>query len=489
MSAPVATQVSAPVRAPASFGKSPAARRESGRSLLPERPGNSALTQFRHSFERVRVFPREAGLGEGTGPMPPNVSESLTTLETGQGNAPQPTAGTDPTAVTFSTGTQIVHTPPCGNQTVKAMVAPAGLSVTWALSAGTAALDAGTTIDKDGNITLSQAQVGGSLKATATSASGASAWAELILSSHPTGIASTSVAGDPPNPKDNYGATFDHVFDSNNKKVESLENVAVGEKFPGVPNPDAADHDVTGIPFGNGTFKFRSSTLTSDASNNWFLTKKGGLNGTLDRVTMERSGVDIGQHIVSASNPKPANPLPAKFSLQQDLHWYCPAAAADKRWTKFVSLQHERKLTDTPEFVVTVNKFERKDAYTGPTGVQKATATPASIVRSEPKQKAKTVQIGATALPSGRTLHYSIRSTDKLGCSIDAKTGLLTIGTKAGEIVVRVANAAGGSNYDEVKVTITDPPAATPTPKPPAKSGTSTGEGTTETPEVEAPTP
>jgi hypothetical protein len=487
VSAPVATKVSAPVRAPARSGKSAAARREFGHSPWQARPENSAPTQFRHSFEHVRVLPREAGLGEGTGPVPPNVSDGPATLETGQGNAPQPTAGTDPTGVTFSTGKQIIHTPPCGHQTVKAIVAPAGLSVTWALSAGTAALDAGTTIDKDGNITLSQAQVGGSLKATATSASGASAWAELTLSSHPTGIASTSVAGDPPNPKDNYGATFDHVFNSNDQKVESLENVAVGEKFPNVPNPDAADHDVTGIPFGNGTFKFRSSTLTSDASNNWFLTKKGGLNGTLDRVTMERSGVDIGQHIVSASNPKPANPLPAKFSLQQDLHWYCPAAAADKRWTNFVSLQHERKLTDTPEFVVTVNKVERKDAYTGPTGVQKATATPASIVRSEPKQKAGTVQISATALPSGRTLHYSIRSTDKLGCSIDAKTGLLTIGTKAGEIVVRVANAAGGPNYDEVKVTITDPPSATP--KPPVKSGASTGEGTTETPEAETPTP
>ena len=387
----------------------------------------------------------------------------------------------------FSTGRRIVHTPACGGQTIQAIADPAGVTVTWTLRAGTAALDAGTSIDAAGNITLGATQVGGTIMARATSGSGAWAEAELQLHSHPTGIASTSVAAPPPDAAHNYGAKFDHVFSSNDGNVASLENVAVGERFPNVPTPDAASHALTGIPFGNGTFQLSTATLTPDASNNWFLTSAGGLGGTLDQVTIGHDGIDIGQHIVSASNPTPANPLPAAFSVQQDLHWYCPAAPANGHWTNFISIQHERRLRLTgadPEVVVSVNNQPQVDAYVGPTGVRNARATPPRVVRSSGRTP-NTVQIAADALPSGRALHYSIQSANRLGCTINAGTGVLTIGQTAGQIVVRVANRSGGPNFDEVTVTITDPPAATGTnpqaTATPAAGSAQVGSGTTVT--------
>ena len=391
--------------------------------------------------------------------------------------------GSGPASVSLSTGTQVVHTPPCGGQTITATVAPKGLSgIKWSLHDDGTKVDAGTKINRAGEITLGNAQTGGTIRVRATDANGASADIQLILNSHPTDIDSTSAIGPPPNAKSNYGGTFDHVFKSNDGKVESLEGVAVGERFPNVPTPDAASHAITGIPFGNGNFTLTTATLTAGATNNWFLTKAGGLNGNHDRVAIGRAGIDVGQHIASTSNPKPANPLPAGFSVQQDLHWYCPAAAADQRWTKFKSIVHDRRLRldggGEPEFVVSVNKEERTDAYTGTTGVQKITATPATVAKSPNKGKANTVQISASALPSTRKLHFSLQGSAN-GCSINAQTGLLTVGKQAGSVTVRAANASGGANYDELSVTITDPAAAktpptggTPTSPPGSKAST-----------------
>ena len=391
--------------------------------------------------------------------------------------------GSGPTSVSLSTGTQVVHTPPCGGQTITATVAPSALSgITWSLHDDGTKVDPGSSINQAGEITLGNAQTGGPILVRATAADGASADIQLILHSHPTDISSTSAIGPPPDAKTNYGGTFDHVFKSNDGKVESLEGVAVGEHFPNVPTPDAATHAITGTPFGNGNLTLTTATLTPGATNNWFLTRAGGLNGNHDRVSIERAGINVGEHIASTSNPKPAHPLPAGFSLQQDLHWYCPAAAADKRWTNFKSIDHVRQLRldsgGEPEFVVSVNKTERTDAYSGTTGVQKISATPATITKSPAKGKANTVQISATALPSTRKLHFSLQGNAN-GCSINAQTGLLTIGKQAGAITVRAANASGGSNYDELGVTITDPAAAktppaggTPTSPPGSKTST-----------------
>ncbi len=406
-----------------------------------------------------------------------HVFRSATTATHGQSQ------GTGPQSVSLSTGTKIVHTPACGAQTITATVAPSGLTgVTWSLHDDGTTVDARSSIDSAGAITLGSAQTGGTIRIRATDSSGGSADIQLILSSHPTDIDSTTALGPPPDARNNYGGTFDHVFKSSDGKVESLERVGVGERFPNVPTPDAATHAITNTPFGNGTFTLTTATLTPDASNNWFLTKAGGLNGTHDRVSIGRAGIDVGQHIASTSNPKPANPLPAGFSVQQDLNWYCPAAAADKRWTKFKSIDHERRLrldsSGDPEFVAIVNKVERTDTYTGTTGVQKATATPATIVKSPEKEKANTVQISATALPSTRKLHFSLQGNAN-GCSINSSTGLLTIGKTAGTVTARAANASGGTNYDEVAIAVTDPPAPK-TPAPGAPTNPPAGKTATE---------
>ena len=129
--------------------------------------------------------------------------------------------------------------------------------------------------------------------------------------------------------------------------MSSLDNVAVGERFIGVPTPAAATHAIAGPtwPFG-GTFTLDTATLKSDATDNWFLTSAGGLNGNQDNVDTERADINVGRFIRSASNPTPPQALPADMTLRQGLHWFCPQAAAASRWRMpgFVTVAHSRTL-------------------------------------------------------------------------------------------------------------------------------------------------
>ncbi len=209
----------------------------------------------------------------------------------------------------------------------------------------------------------------------------------------------------------------------------------------------------------------------ASTSGNWFLTSAGELGGSHDNVTIAKSMIDIGKHLVSDSNPTPANPLPAGFTVDQEFHWWCPHAAAGSRWTMFAPTTHTRRLridssgTDA-EFVAIVNSQENAMPYEGRTGVTNAQASPATVAPSPAGGTANTVQISADAFPSSAQLHFSIQGA-KLGCSINATTGELTIGTQTGVVTVRVANARGGPNWDEVQVTIAVPAAVPPAPSPP----------------------
>jgi hypothetical protein len=189
--------------------------------------------------------------------------------------------------------------------------------------------------------------------------------------------------------------------------------------------------------------------------------------------------IDIGKHLVSDSNPSPTDPLPAGFTVDQQFHWWCPHSPAGNRWTQFAATTHTRRLrldssgTDA-EFVAIVNRQENPMPYEGRTGVTNARASPATVAPSPATGARNTVQIEADVFPSGRSVHYSIQGT-ALGCSINATTGVLTIGTTPGTVKVRVANARGGPNWDEVDVTIAVPAPATPPPAPetpPAEGGT-----------------
>lgn len=393
-------------------------------------------------------------------------------------------------------GSTRAHVPACGNQpTITFTAGPAGAApVSWAVKDGTATADPGTTLTSPvppagarnpaastlrADLVPSAAQGAGTVKIEATNTSGGMS-TDYLLASHPTSIDSTRVVGNPTSSAD-YGGVFDHVFARASGGPEAIEGVAVGERFPNLPNPTAATHTFA-TPFGQ--FTLTTGTLpdaASGASGNWFLTSAGELGGTHDNVTIAKSMVDIGQHLVSDSNPNPTNPLPAGFTIDQNFHWWCPHGAAGSRWTQFTPTTHRRELrldgSGGAEFVAIVNGQENAMPYTGVTGVTNAHATPNTVAPSPTSGTANTVQIDADHFPSTAALHFSIRGA-ALGCSINARTGVLTIGRQAGTVTVRAANVSGGPNWDETTVTIANPTPPPPVPSPtPGTPGTPPGSG------------
>jgi hypothetical protein len=151
------------------------------------------------------------------------------------------------------------------------------------------------------------------------------------------------------------------------RNIASLSQVAVGEDSR-LPDPDAASHTFATV---FGDFTLNTGTLpdaASGASGNWFLTSAGELGGTHDNVGIDKSMVDIGRHLVSGSNPTPTHPLPAGFTVDQQLFWWCPHAAAGSRWTQFTATTHRRELkidsaTNPAKFVTTVNQQPREMDY------------------------------------------------------------------------------------------------------------------------------
>jgi hypothetical protein len=377
-----------------------------------------------------------------------------------------------PTTVNFNF-TQPAHVPHCGGPALRATTNVAG--VTWSLTPGTAAVDPGTTIAANGTITLAATQAAGDINARSTAATPAAGGCfveqPFTIRSHPVSIASTSFVAAAP--AGNYGGTFDHVFDSADGNVASLDNVGVGERFTNVPNPAGATHNIVAPlnPFG-GVFTLNTATLTPGATNNWFLTAAGGLGGTLDSVTTGQANINVGRFVQSASNPAPPQGLPASMTLLQRLHWFCPQRPAASRWIGFVTVPHSRTLRNvggTVEFVTAVNAVEQVDAYVGPTAVSNLTATPVSTPRSAgppagggAAPPARTIAIKAdtlpAALPAGQTITWSIVG-NALGCTIaqdpaDDHSAVLTIGMTAGTATVEATDSTS-VNRARVAVVIT----------------------------------
>jgi|GEM_PF-3946702 len=398
-----------------------------------------------------------------------------------------PPAPVCPSSVTFSRRDP-VHVPACGNQPFIARTnAP---TATWSLAAGTAAIGPGTSIAANGTITIGATQPAGDVTVVATEpTTGCNFSQPLRVRSHPTGIANTTMVSIAPGGGTDYGAVFEHTFISNDGQVASLENVGVGERFIGVPTPTAATHAITSPtnPFG-GTFTLNTATLTAAANNNWFLTAAGELGGTHDTVTIARAGINVGRFIQSTSNPTPPNgTLPATMTVVQGLHWFCPQSTVNDGWTAapFVRVAHSRTLRNVGgnvEFVTTVNGLEVPETYSGPVGVFNVTASPVSTPHSVAPPAApvptpaapgggapapvapapRTVTITAdtlpTALPALAPLSFTIRGA-ALGCTIapsttDPHAGILTVGTTAGTVTVRVADNTG-VNFSDVSIVIT----------------------------------
>ena len=370
-----------------------------------------------------------------------------------------------PAGITYNLGNRHpAHVPHCGAVNVTATAQPAGIpNLTWSLLNKTVAVAVGTTINARGRITIDPAQTPGEIWVRAEQpAAGCLHDMPLIIRSHPTGITNTIPVGGPPNPADDYGGVFDHVFTPHSGTVADLQNVAVGERFPNLPNPNGAVHANIPTPF--GPFTLHTATLTANATNNWFLDAQGRLNGTDDRVTFEKAGVNVGRFLQSVSNPAPTHALPASFTIDQDLHWYCRLQPAANRWTQFVRVQHTRALRQAGnniEFVTTVNRVPRTENYTGHPAIFNARAVPNRVMVSPSAGAPNTAMIRADSLPdpvpAGHALNFSIRG-NAYGAAINAATGLLTAGSQSGRITVRARDSvAANPNFDQVSLQI-DPP-------------------------------
>ncbi|NIM18403.1 MAG: DUF4157 domain-containing protein [Candidatus Aminicenantes bacterium] len=393
---------------------------------------------------------------------PTPVSPAGRRVQRGPAPPPPPTC---PRGVNFSTGNHHVIVPICGGGAVRATFVPANLqNINWSLRAGTAQVATGTSINQQGVLTFGPAQTGGTIEVRATRPatgnwSSCFAYRNLELRSFPTGINRTFVLGPPPNPARDYGGTFDHYFRSNDGIAASLYNVPVGERFLNVPNPAGHTHVIPNTPFGR--FTLRTRTLTPNATNNWHLTAQGTFGGNGDEVTTEKASVNVGRYLASVSNPNPQYALPASFTLDQTLYWYCRPAPAANRWRPFTTIPHTRTLRlngAAVVFVTSVNNLPRQENYTGHPGIFNARAVPNRVTRSPAQGTANTVTIYAdvlpTPMPAGHLLQFSLRG-NALGCNINPNTGVLTIGRRAGQVRIRVRDSqANNPNYDEVTVQI-----------------------------------
>lgn len=366
-----------------------------------------------------------------------------------------------------------------GATTPKASADVAG--VKWSIVNGSATKAAGTSIAADGTITVDPKQAGGTLTVRADNAGGF-ATETMWVTSIPTGVSATAFSSNLSAATTDYGAAFQNTFISKDGVAASLEGVRVGERFPGAPTPTAATHAFSGAasPFGaRDTFTLSTGTLAADAAGAWALDSSaqfgpppaGATVQQGDNLSTAKSLINVGNHIASASNPTPVGPLPVTMTLDQDLHWFNPLAAAASRWTKFTTLAHSRTLRSdgtSVEFVTTLNGVEQAETYEGPTAVFGLNAAPASTPKSDaapPGGKApaaRTVALAVQSLPtslrSGETLGWSIVG-EALGCTVtpdttDSKKASLTVGTTAGSVTIEVKDM-DNKNKARVRIRIT----------------------------------
>ena len=117
---------------------------------------------------------------------------------------------------------------------------------------------------------------------------------------------------------------------------------------------------------------------------------------------------------------------------------------------------------DQLKAVTSVNSEEVVEDYAGPTVFRRCRATPDSIPVAGPASSGGTATATTTstitvdAEGQEATPTYSIRPPD-LGCMI-TPSGVLTPGTTAGTVTVRVGDSA---NFDETTVTLVAPPSLT----------------------------
>lgn len=365
-----------------------------------------------------------------------------------------------------------VTVPPGAGLTLTAGKTPANATgVTFSLVGDTAAIATGTTINaSSGAITVAAAQTGGRAHAEAeqtitapdgsTTTNTASSPA-LNFTAIPAGIASTS--GVLRNVTGFYGGDFTHTFSPpSGSNASALERARVNERFA------AASGTTLTITGTLGTLNVTINDPTS-TTGGWDLDSSGIMLAP-DHVTWAHGGIDARPFVVNASNRTPANTLPQALTANQTFRNLTFPA---RTWGTAVvgSTTHRRAIEERSNRLKAVTSTnpqqEVVEDYAGPTVFRRCRANPASVTAS-----AVTPSGGQAATPNTTTVQvdsegevatpsFSIQGA-ALGCTIDATTGVLTVGTTPGSVTVR---GGGASNFDETTVTIT-PRAPAPSPNP-----------------------
>ena len=360
------------------------------------------------------------------------------------------------TLVTAKINNPIVSVPLEAGLSVKASPVPANATgVTFGIEKGTVEPNDTTVDASTGAITIGDAQAGGEMKVKVeTSDKKSGALVRTI--EKPTSLASTTQSAK--GAGGFYGGDFKHTFAGKNKP-DGLAGGRIDEKFDDLSPKN---------PFGGFSLK-----ANKGGGPGWSL-DSGGTMASDDTVTIQKKLIDVRPFIKSASNPTPKETLPVGFSMTQHLHVKStPSGKLDA--APFTDTAHVRRLEERAGKLVVVVKAGKGEVvqdYTGPPAYRNAKASATSVVASPPKPVApkggkapewtrNEFTVTGEVLPSGGKKVFSITQTGKarLGCEIDAASGVVKVGSEAGTITVRVSDGTT-AHFDEVSVTITAPPAA-----------------------------
>jgi hypothetical protein len=351
--------------------------------------------------------------------------------------------------------------PVAAGVSVKAKATPANATgVKWKVGKSTVDPASDTTVDETtGVITVGATQGGGKLKATGTSADGATADVEFQAIEKPTAITSSTGSS-----SGTYSAEFTHTFKGSSAAASGLEGANVNEKF---------DAQSVTSPF--GPFKLKANAA---ASHGWDLDSSGAMTGP-DNVSVDQSLIDANTFVKSASNPSPANSLPQGFTMTQHLFTKTfPAGTLDS--AAFMDTDHIRTLEENGgklQVTLKAGKGSVSIDYAGAAVYRNAKADKATVQASPPKPKAgdwkrNEVQVSVDTAPSGAAVKYSFTGA-ALGCEVDG-SGVVKIGETAGSITVRAGD--GGKHFDEVTIQITAPAPVPAQPPAGAKSESAGGD-------------
>jgi hypothetical protein len=365
---------------------------------------------------------------------------------------------------------------------LKATKAPSNATdVTLSILPDTAKIDAGTKIDNTtGAITVGAGQTGGNAKVQADQPDGTSQATFVVFTGVP-GKLENKTSATRIGTTGTYGGLFTHTFTA---PAGGLKGAHVNEKFAAAAKGNKLSF--TGPPLA------AKATLNVDindpesASKGWDLNASGEMT-TSDKISWADNLADARPFVKNASNPNPTDKLPKELTAVQDFR---NLSFPSKKYGSTVidSTTHRRALEDREDAgldrvkaITSANRKEVVDDYAGPTVFRHASADPASIPAATPAPPG-----GAAPKPTksrisfkrdGQSASEKFQVNDpKRGCTVDG-FGLLTPGTEAGQVTVRVGD---GTNFDEVTVTIT---AGAPAPAPaPAKPGATPTSGAEESP-------